>query len=228
MARRDMTEDISVQTMDRHGAIREARETVVADNRLDFFRKAGMAGAGLVGGSALLGALTPAVASAAPSKKQDVKILNYALTLEYLEAAFYAEAVAKGALSGRTLDFAKLVASDEATHVKTLKKALGSAAVAEPKFDFQGTTADQAKFQQTALTLENTGVAAYLGQAGKVTPAVLKVAGSIVTVEARHAALIADIIGGDVSTATPNGPFDKPSSMATILATVKKTGFIVG
>ena len=134
----------------------------------------------------------------------------------------------KGALSGRTLDFAKLVASDEATHVKTLKKALGSAAVAEPKFDFQGTTADQAKFQQTALTLENTGVAAYLGQAGKVTPAVLKVAGSIVTVEARHAALIADIIGGDVSTATPNGPFDKPSSMATILATVKKTGFIVG
>ena len=54
------------------------------------------------------------------------------------------------------------------------------------------------------------------------------VAGSIVTVEARHAALIADIIGGDVSTATPNGPFDKPKSMATILATVKKTGFIVG
>ena len=200
-----------------------------ADNtRLAFFRKAGMAGAGLVGGSALLGALVPAAANAAPSKKQDVKILNYALTLEYLEAAFYAQAVSGGALSGRTLDFAKLVASDEATHVKTLKQALGSAAVAEPKFDFQGTTADQAKFQQTALTLENTGVAAYLGQAGKVTPAVLKVAGSIVTVEARHAALIADIIGGDVSTATPNGPFDKPKSMATILATVKKTGFIVG
>jgi len=144
-----------------------------ADNtRLAFFRKAGMAGVGLVGGSALLGALAPAAANAAPSKKQDVKILNYALTLEYLEAAFYAQAVSGGALSGRTLDFAKLVASDEATHVKTLKQALGSAAVAEPKFDFQGTTADQAKFQQTALTLENTGVAAYLGQAGKVTPVV--------------------------------------------------------
>jgi hypothetical protein len=228
MARRDMAEDVSIEPVDRDGAIREGPAAAANDTRSAFFRKAGVAGAGLVGGSALLGALAPQVASAAPSKKQDVKILNYALTLEYLEAAFYAEAVSGGALSGRTLDFARLVASDEATHVKTLKKALGSAAVASPKFDFQGTTADQGKFQQTALTLENTGVAAYLGQAGKVTPAVLKVAGSIVTVEARHAALIADIIGGDVATATPNGPFDKSTSMATILATVKKTGFIVG
>jgi hypothetical protein len=227
MVRKDTTEHVLIEDLDRDGAIQEAHEAVAADNRLDFFRKAGMAGAGLVGGSALLGALAP-VASAKPSKKQDVKILNYALTLEYLEAAFYAEAVAKGALSGRTLDFAKLVASHEATHVKTLKGALGSAAVASPKFDFQGTTADQGKFQQTSLTLENTGVAAYLGQAAKLTPAYLKVAGSIVTIEARHAALIADIIGGDVSAATPNGPFDKAKSMATILAAVKKTGFITG
>ena len=116
----------------------------------------------------------------------------------------------------------------EVAHVAALKGALGSAAVKKPKFDFQGTTTNMAKFKATAQVLEDTGVAAYLGQAGKVTPAVLKVAGSIVTVEARHAALIADIIGGDVSTATPNGPFDKPNSMATILATVKKTGFIVG
>jgi hypothetical protein len=227
MAGNDTRTQVELDALDRDGAIREAGEAVGGDSRLGFFRKAGVAGAGLVGGGALLGALAP-MAAAKPSKAQDVKILNYALTLEYLEAAFYAEAAAGNALSGRTLDFAKLVASDEATHVKKLKSALGSHAVAKPKFDFQGTTADQAKFQQTALTLENTGVAAYLGQAGKVTPPVLKVAGSIVTVEARHAALIADIIGGDVSTATPNGPFDKPTSMATILATVKKTGFITG
>jgi hypothetical protein len=227
MARTSMTEHVPIEVLDRDGALREAEEATAGDSRLAFLRKAGMAGVGALSGGALLGALAPA-ASAKPSKKQDVKILNYALTLEYLEAAFYAQAVAGNALSGRTLDFAKLVAADEATHVKALKGALGSKAVAEPKFDFQGTTTDQGKFQQTSLTLENTGVRAYLGQAGNVTPAVLPVAGSIVTVEARHAALIADIIGGDISGATPNGAFDKPASMRTILAEVKKTGFIAG
>ncbi|HEX3318259.1 MAG TPA: ferritin-like domain-containing protein [Solirubrobacteraceae bacterium] len=227
MAGQGNRQDLLLEAVDRDGAISEAQEAVAEDSRLDFFRKAGMAGAGLVGGGVLLGALAP-VASAKPSKQQDVKVLNFALTLEYLEAAFYAEAVAGGALSGRTLDFAKLVASDEAAHVQTIKGALGSRAVAQPKFDFQGTTADQGKFQQTSLALENTGVAAYLGQAGKFTPQVLKVAGAIVTIEARHAALIADIIGGPVSTATPNGPFDRAKSMGAILAAVKKTGFIIG
>jgi rubrerythrin len=227
MSSRDSSTHISLEAVDRDGAIGEAAEAVAGDSRLGFLRKAGVAGAGAVGGGAILGALA-STASAKPSAASDVKILNYALTLEYLEAAFYAEAVAGNALSGRTADFAKLVAADEATHVSTLKKALGSKAVAEPKFNFQGIPNDQGKFQQTAFTLENTGVHAYLGQAAKLTPGVLKVAASIVTVEARHAALIADIIGGDISNATPNGAFDKPTSMATILATVKKTGFIAG
>ena len=106
---------------------------------------------------------------AAPSKKQDVAILNYALTLEYLEAAFYTEAVAKGALSGDALSGAKIVRDHEVTHVKTLKSVLGKKAVKKPKFDFKNTTGDQDTFLATAVALEDTGVAAYAGQGPRLS-----------------------------------------------------------
>ena len=88
----------------------------------------------------------------------DVAILNFALTLEYLEAAFYAEAVSKGNFSGKVGTFARVVAKHEAAHVAFLKSALGSAAVKSPKFDFKGSNTDQAKFLATAQVLEDTGV----------------------------------------------------------------------
>ena len=82
-------------------AAHDATEALEGDTRLGFLKKAGLAGGGLVGGGALLSALTPAAAMAAgkgrpPAKfgKGDIGILNYALTLEYLEAAFYNEATA--------------------------------------------------------------------------------------------------------------------------------------
>jgi hypothetical protein len=164
--------------------------------------------------------------------KSDIAILNFALTLEYLEAAFYHEAAASGALSGVTQSFAALVAQHEKTHVESLKAVLGSKAVKKPKFDFKGTTMNQGKFQSTSFVLENTGVHAYLGQAGNIkTPAILGAAATIVTVEARHAAAIAQIIHSDPRGShgiTPDGAFDVPLSKAKILSAVKATGFIVG
>ena len=100
---------------------------------------------------------------------------------------------------------------------------LGSKAVKKPTFNFQGTTEDRAKFTATAIVLEDTGVAAYKGQAGLIKDdAVLKAALSIHTVEARHASWIRHIAGKKPAPAA----FDEPLTMAQVLAAVKKTNFI--
>ncbi len=210
-----------LEELDRDGAMRETAEAVAGDSRGDFLRRAATAGGAFAGAGALIGTL-PSIASAATTR--DREILNFALTLEYLEATFYAEALRGGALSGRTLQFAKVVAVHEADHVKALKSALGKAAIAKPRFNFHGTTANQARFQTTAIALEDTGVGAYKGQAPRIQEtAYLNAALSIHSVEAHHAAWIRHIAG--VSPAPV--PFDKPLTMAQTLAIVASTHFIV-
>jgi len=211
-----------LEELDVDGAIREAVANV-GDTRGSFLRKAGLGAGALAGSSAFFGAL-PAIASAGVAAS-DVAILNYALTLEYLEAAFYAEAASKGRFSGKVGTFAKIVAQHEAAHVSFLKGALGSAAVKKPAFDFQGTTTNRAKFLATAQVLEDTGVAAYLGQVGNIkSKKILAAAGSILPIEARHAGWVRDING------VPGAPkaFEGAKTKAQILAAVKGTGFIVG
>ena len=220
-----------IDEFDHDGAVAETREEAGAHTRSGFLKKAGL-GAGLVvGGSAFAGAL-PGLARAGGIPASDIAILNYALTLEYLEAAFYEEAVKSGKLTGETKRFAHVVAGHEKSHVDFLKSVLKSKAVAKPKFDFKGTTANQAKFQATADVLEDTGVHAYLGQVANIkTGAVLAGAGSILPVEARHAAWIRDIRyrGGTAAASTPApAGFEIGYSKAKILAAVKSTGFIVG
>jgi hypothetical protein len=222
---------ISLEAVDSDGAIRELAEEVATDTRAGFLRKAGLGGAAVVGGGAFVGAM-PALARAAAIPASDIAILNFALTLEYLENAFYAEANAGGKLTdAATKRFSQVTGQHEAQHVAFLKKVLGAKAVAEPKFNFQGTTQDQAKFQATADVLENTGVHAYLGQVPNIkTKAVLVGAGRILPVEARHAAWIRDIRfqgGTTVETTPAPAGFEDGFTKAAILAAVKATGFIV-
>ena len=214
----------TIDELDRDGALRETAENAGL-SRASFFGKAGA----FLGGTAVLAAWPTASALAAGGvSKSDIAILNYALTLEYLEAAFYKEAVAKGALNGETKKFASTVAQHEAAHVAALKKALGSQAVKSPSFDFKGTTQSQSTFQQTAMVLEDTGVKAYLGQAGNIkAKPVLTAAASILPVEARHAAWIASILNGDGSSPSPAPAAFQPSAtMSEVLTAVKGTGFI--
>lgn len=229
-----MSYEINLDEVDVDGAVREAAHEVSGDTRLGFLKKAGLAGGAVMGGGAVVSALAPSAFAASqkgrpPAKfgKGDIGILNYALTLEYLEAAFYAEAVSKGALKGDAAQFAQVVAQHEAAHVQALQKTLGDKAVKKPAFDFKGTTSDQAKFIKTAITLEDTGVAAYEGQATKIkTPAVLAAAGSILPVEARHAAWIRDIQGAGQSPTPAPEAFNPAMSMSEVLDAVKSTGFI--
>ena len=213
----------TLDELDRDGALRET--AVAGSNRATFIKRSGA----FVGGGLLLGSLPVGFAGASGTPSGDVKILNYALTLEYLEAAFYAEAVSKGALNGALKTFATVVAQHEAQHVAALQKALGSAAVKKPTFDFKGTTSDAKKFAATAQVLEDTGVSAYEGQATAIqTPAVLMAAGSILPVEARHAAWIRDINGAGNSPVPAPDAFNPALSMSAVLAAVKQTGFITG
>jgi rubrerythrin len=220
-----MTDHISLRTIDTDGAIQEAAEDAGLSTRSDFFRKSIYAGGTLAAGGLLMGGM-PALAAAKPSGKQDIRILNFALTLEYLEAAFYAEALSNRAVHGKTRELALVIAKHEADHVAFLKQALGRKAVASPTFDFGDTVTNQDKFLATAYVLENTGVSAYLGQAGRIkNPAYLGAAATILTVEARHAGAIAQLTGKSVS---PDGSFDQGKSKAMILEAVKGTGFITG
>lgn len=211
----------TLDQLDSDGALQEAASRVDGHTRAAFMRRTGA----FLGAGVLAGVVIPDLAGAASSG--DVAILNFALTLEYLEAAFYKEAVSKAALSGETKTFAKVVAAHEAAHVQALKQALGSKATKKPSFDFKGTTSDQATFQKTSLTLEDTGVKAYLGQAGNIkAKAILKAAASILPIEARHAAWMADIIGKGQSPSPAPDSFQPAASMQEILAAVKATGFI--
>ena len=200
--------------------LQEARAT-----RGGMFRQVGLYAGGLGVAAALVPGL--AIARNGGTKKEDVKILNYALTLEYLEAAFYAEAVGRGIYTGAVGTFASTVAGHEATHVATLKSVLGSKAVAKPAFDFQGSTRQWKTFLRTAKVLEDTGVAAYQGQAHRIHQnAVLEPAGAILAVEARHAAWVRDLLYAGKSVKPAPEAFSTALSMSEVLAAVKKTGFI--
>lgn len=159
-------------------------------SRSDVLLKGALA-AGAVYGTLMV---APFIRSAfAAGGTSDVDILNFALTLEYLESTFYEEAMKKVKASGELKKLLSLLATDEKQHVEALAgtiKKLGGKPVSEPKFNFEynGTS----EFLKLAETFENTGVSAYNGAAPSIkSKEVLGAAGSIVQVEARHAAAIA-------------------------------------
>lgn len=240
-----MSSENVLAEIDANGAIEAAANDAAeqlesGDTRLSFLKKAGLAGGAVIGSGALLGALTPAGAMAAgkgrpPAKfgKGDVGILNFALTLEYLEAAFYNEATAnqkksKFIKSKQAQVFLKTTTADENAHVAYLKKALGSKAVAAPKVDFGSTTSSEAAFIKTSVALENTGVHAYSGQALNITtPATVAAALSILTIEARHASVAGLLLKATPGNITPDGPFDTPFTYNEVWAAVEATEFLV-
>ena len=128
----------------------------------------------------------------------DTGILNYAYALEQLEAAFYTQ-VMTTPFSGMTAvesSFLADIRDHEIAHREFFKNALGSNAIQDLEVNFSSINfTNRDSVLGTAKAFEDLGVAAYNG-AGKLitTPAYLLLAGKIVSVEARHAALIRDLI----------------------------------
>ncbi|MGI8920109.1 MAG: ferritin-like domain-containing protein [Solirubrobacteraceae bacterium] len=175
----------------------------------------GALAAGAVYGTAAVG---PFVSQAfAQTGGGDVDILNFALTLEYLEADFYTVKGKQVGLSGQAKAYATQFGEEEAAHVSALEaaiKQLGGTPVKKPKFSFPATS--QSSFLALASVLENTGVGAYNGAAPSISSKmVLAAAGSIVQVEARHAAAINLLLG---KSPTPTAGFDKPLTKKQVLA----------
>jgi rubrerythrin len=165
-------------------------------------------------------AATTAAASSGGSEKGDIDILNYALTLEFLETDFYNKVIDAGLFKGAQADLLKHFGESEQQHVDALTatiKKLGGTPVDAPKAKFP--LKDAASVAKLAATVENLGAAAYLAQAPKIkSPEVLAAALSIHSVEARHAATLNTLIKKNI---TPDGAFGKPAEMSTVLAAVK-------
>jgi rubrerythrin len=159
------------------------------------------------------------------SSTGDLAIVNYALTLEYLESDFYRAVVASGLFKGAQQDTIKRFGEQEQQHVDALTATvtkLGGTPAAKPKTKFP--LASAGAVLKLAATVENLGAAAYLGQAGNIqSKEVLGAALSIHTVEARHASALNVLLG---KSPTPDGAFAKPASMDEVLPKVKP--FIVG
>jgi hypothetical protein len=235
---------MNLDQIDPDGAVRETAHEAIeslpaGDTRLDFLKKAGLAGGAVVGGGALLTALTPCSGDGGgqgpaagevrqgrhrhPQLRPHPRVPRGRL-LQRASANQKSKSFIKDA---QAQVFLKTVTADENAHVAFLKKALGKKAIGAPKVDFGSTTSDEASFIKTAVALENTGVHAYSGQALNIAdPAYVAAALSILTVEARHASVAGLLLTGKPSGLAPDGPFDKPFTAGKVLKAVNAIGFL--
>lgn len=169
-------------------------------------------------------AATAAFGQGAKLPEKIVDVLNFALTLEYLENEFYQTALGtKDLIPSKNRATFEMIGKHEAAHVEVLKAALGSHAVKKPEFDFtaKGAFADVFSNPKTFMALsqafEDTGVRAYKGQAGNLMSNgdILTVALQIHSVEARHAAEVR-LIRGQPAWIVSNSRGDLPEATQPI------------
>lgn len=149
-------------------------------------------------------------------------VLNYALTLEYLEAEFYRQGNRAALLDGKAASYLKTIQEDEEAHVwaltDTIEK-LGGTPVPAPEVDFAEAFDSSESYLETAYTFENLGVQAYLGAAPSLfqEKELLTAAASIFGVEARHAAIIGQLQQKEAEGGVYQGAFETPASKDTVL-----------
>ncbi|MDQ3778804.1 MAG: ferritin-like domain-containing protein [Actinomycetota bacterium] len=193
-----------------------------ATDRSSFLGRALVAGGALALGG-LAGARGDATA-AAPSEQQDLRILNFLLTLEYAQQALYAEALSEGAVTGELRRFAEVAGDHEDEHIDALRALLGARAEPKPTFRFADAVRDAERFKAAALTLEESAAAGYIGQAANLTRRRIQDVARIVPVEARHAAWIRAIVGRNPAPSAA----DPARTPRQVMRTLERRGFVDG
>lgn len=196
-----------------------AQEFARPRSRRDFFKSLAVAGAGATAASMLL-------SGKASAQTDDVDIANFALTLEYLEADFYDQALDSGLLMGELRELAAAFGETEQAHVEALEAVASQLGepVDPPRTDFSEALVGLDPLLMALAQVENVGAAAYLGAAPSIQDRELLAAAlSIHSVEARHAAALNELIGisfvGDapLTGSVPDGAFASPMTMQEVL-----------
>jgi hypothetical protein len=213
-----MTEP-TLACLDRDEALTEAIAELHGETRATFLRTAAL------GSAAVLATLAaPPVAEAALT---DVKILNFGLRFERLQANFYTQADQIGtikSMSPRKQTWAETLGAHERAHVKIIKKVLGSKAERSPAFDFGSANETDARFTATAVAMEDLTVALLAGITPVVHDRALTAAlFGLLTVEARHAAWARHIVGAVPATKA----FDEPRTLHSVQGAIARTHFVV-
>lgn len=196
----------------------DARSDGAGASRASLLRKALLATGVLGLGGGLAGSLGDA--TAAPSERGDIRILNFLLLLEYAQEELYAQAQSR--LSGELRRFAETAGEHERRHVEALRAILGAEARKKPRFRTGEAVGREGRFVATALTLEELAVSGYIAQAANLTAKRITAVARIIPVEARHAAWIR-ALAGRLPAPWVADPAKKPEQ---ITETLGRTGLV--
>jgi ferritin-like protein len=217
-----MTEptDLTVEAVDRDGALLEAVAAIHGETRAAFLRSAA------IGGGALLAALAAPPSAGAAARLSDTAVLQFGLRFERLQATFYTEADRLGTVGRMPAPkqrWARTLGAHERAHVRIIKQILGDKAGPRPFFDFHGSTESDGAFTRTAVAMEDLTVALLTGVTPHMQDRRLSAAlFGLLTTEARHAAWARHLVG----TTPAANAFDDPRPVADVGSIIDATHFI--
>ena len=211
---------LTLADVDADGALHETAAAAFPETRATFLRRSVAAAMVGVGG---LFAGESAEAAGIATTKNDIAILQFDLVMEYLQAGLYTEAERLGALTPKTLGWARVVGAHERAHVAALKGLLGRKVVASPTFNYGNVTSNERAFIRTAVGFEDLTAALLKWQAPRLdSRSIVAAAVSLHSVETRHAAWIRHLIGLQPAA----DAFDKPASQQKMARLIASTHFI--
>jgi hypothetical protein len=209
----------ALAAVDVGGVLHETASAAFSGTRGSFLRRSAAAAVGLTA----LAAATDAGATTA-STKNDVAILRFDLALEYLQAGLYTEAERLGALTPKTLSWARVVGAHERAHVHAIRGLLGRKSLPSPTFDYRNVTSNEQAFIKTAVAFEDLTAALLKWQAPRLdSRSIVAAVATLHSVETRHAAWIRHIVGLQPATSS----FDKPASQHKMAELISSTHFVV-